>query len=270
MPVSAASLPKSPLALNAHGRGVLRLETALSKLGKLPNDKYSHDSYFGTLTRDALKQLQSRHRLPATGAYDAATRTLLGKLLSKRAGAGAGAGAGSGPGQATGSTSAGGAEPAANYSRVHFRGVTVNVRTRTMLLNAEKNLRAMGVPWKLALVQGSFSTSVAASGGTHDGGGAVDISVRGPNGAYLPYSQVAKGVKALRMAGFAAWSRGYDDGTTFSKHIHMIAIGDKQLSHAARSQVRDYFAGKNGLVNRGVDRDHSVGRPIPAWANKYR
>lgn len=245
-----ANKAENILKLDSKGDRVRRLESRLERLGMMNPDKYSRDGNFGTLTRDALKNIQSDRGLAVTGTFNSATRAAVRQMLAEQRTLGA--------------------EPAHNYSRVSFRGATVNARTRTMLLRAEQTLKKMGLNWTFNLVQGSYSTSVAASGNTHAGGGAVDISVRGPSGAYRPYEQTRMAVKALRMAGFAAWSRGYSDGTSFSPHIHGIAIGDRQLSSAARSQVASYFNGRNGLVNNGTDRDASIGRPIPAWANKYR
>lgn len=252
------ALPDGTLRLEARGAKVRNLEGALAKTGFMANDALAKDSYFGTSTRDALVKLQTKFQLKKTGVYDQATRARLAKLLIAKP---------SKPAQPKGATVG---APPANYSHVNFRGAEINVRTRAMILRAELYLKAAGVPWKFSITQGSFNHSVSASGGTHDGAGAIDLSVRGPSGAYRPYAQVAKAVKALRKAGFAAWSRGFNDGTSFTKHIHGIAIGDKQMSSAARAQVAQYFAGRNGLVNHGLDRDRGVGRPYPEWAKKFR
>ena len=96
----------------------------------------------------------------------------------------------------------------------------------------------------------------------HDGGGAVDLRVGG-----LSRATQLKFVKALRMAGFAAWSRGHNDG--FAPHIHAVAIGDREASAPAKSQVREYFHGGDGLVGNHADYDAAVGRPYPSWAKKY-
>lgn len=149
--------------------------------------------------------------------------------------------------------------PQRDYSRVWFRGATVNRYTAELMLRAEAHSKAMGGPNVLSLYQGSYSTSVAASGGTHDGGGAIDVRLTGMTSA-----EVRKAVKALRVAGFAAWYRG---PPSFVPHIHAIAIGDGDASPAAKAQVGDYRRGRDGLAYSRPDPDyHYAGRPIPNWA----
>jgi hypothetical protein len=151
---------------------------------------------------------------------------------------------------------AGGAgEPPSDYGRNTSRGVTLNNRTLWMLQDAEK--RAGG--GKFRLMQGSYNKGgVGASGGTHDGGGAMDIAPGNVNAQ----------LKALREAGFAAWYRTPAEG--FPYHIHAIAIGDKEMSPSAAIQIKNYFDGDDGLVGPARDTaPASVGRPIPDWAKKY-
>lgn len=156
-------------------------------------------------------------------------------------------------------------EPAHNYKRVSYSGQTVNARTLEMLQVANRLAKGFGVPTPLDVVQGSYNAGgVAASAGTHDGGGAVDISVNNMNA-----TQYNNAVKALRMAGFAAWYRSPSEGD-WPAHIHGIAIGDRESSAGAKDQVTSYFAGGDGLAGSGKDTaPASVGRPIPAWAEKY-
>ncbi|MBL8935887.1 MAG: peptidoglycan-binding protein [Archangium sp.] len=208
--------------------------------------------FYGGYTREAVSQFERRNHLKVDGIADPAMQALLAKKA-------AGTKAPAKP--ATWQTAA---EPAHDYRRVNFRGVTVNVRTQQMLLRAEKYAKAMGVKVPFGLAQGSYNPGgVTQSGGTHDRGGALDIRTRdhSPGGVVLM-------VKALRQAGFAAWSRDSRDG--FSPHIHAVAIGDRQLSAAAANQVQSYFAGRNGLRNNAPDRDRATaGRPIPNWARRY-
>lgn len=91
------------------------------------------------------------------------------------------------------------------------------------------------------ITQGSYSTSVAASGSTHAGGGALDISVRD-----LPGLLRQQAVLAMRQVGFAAWLRDPSQGP-WPYHIHAIAAGDPKASPAALRQVQDYYAGGDGL-----------------------
>ncbi|WP_258177319.1 CHAP domain-containing protein [Streptomyces solincola] len=144
-------------------------------------------------------------------------------------------------------------EPAHDYRRTTYGGRTVNQRTKAMLEAAAK-IHGSG----FRLSQGSYNRGVAASAGTHDGGGVVDIA-----------SSSQALVKALRQVGFAAWVRTPAEG--FSYHIHACAIGDREMAAGARNQVRAYFQGRNGLANNRADSaPASVGRPYPTWAEKYR
>lgn len=116
-------------------------------------------------------------------------------------------------------------------------GVTVNQRTADML-NMALQLGA-----SFSATQGSFSTGVAASAGTHDGGGVVDL---------VPANNA--NVAALRAVGFAAWNRGAAWGSpSFSPHIHAVALGDPTVSPGAAAQVMSYLAGGNGLAGNGPD-----------------
>ncbi len=102
-----------------------------------------------------------------------------------------------------------------------------------------------------AITQGSYTSAVEASFGTHAGGGAVDLSVMIPGTYTIHEADIEPLVRALRLAGFAAWYRDFDelyDGSPV--HIHAIAIGDQELSFAARQQLtgpHGYFLGFNGL-----------------------
>jgi hypothetical protein len=148
------------------------------------------------------------------------------------------------------------AEPAHNYDRTTYGGRTVNYRTKQMLEQAAQ-LFGRGNGW--TITQGSYNRGVGASAGTHDGGGVVDISVSG-----MTTSQRSAAVQALRKVGFFAWLRTPAQG--FAYHIHAVAIGDKQLSSAAKSQVVQGFQDRNGLAGRGPDPDAD---PYPTWIDKY-
>ena len=102
-----------------------------------------------------------------------------------------------------------------------------------------------------AITQGSYHDNGAASFGTHLGGGAVDLSVLRRGTYTVLWEDVEPLVHALRVAGFAAWLREYGELYTDSSiHIHAIAIGDQELSPAAKEQLTGpagYFRGYNGL-----------------------
>lgn len=133
-------------------------------------------------------------------------------------------------------------------------GKTLNVRTARMLKCAENRLG-----YGLYVIQGSYNAGgVSASAGTHDGGGAIDVAAT---------SNPSEVVRALREVGFAAWYRSPSQGP-WNAHIHAIAIKDPDLSSGAKSQVQQYYEGKNGLANRGKD-DGPRLNPIPVWRIKF-
>jgi hypothetical protein len=136
------------------------------------------------------------------------------------------------------------------YQRLNWRGVVANRRTIEMLEITE--LRALMDLAPLRIPQGSYTTGVSASAGTHSGGGALDVSVRD-----LTSTQRDRVVRELRETSFAAWYRPYLAGV-WPAHIHAIAIGDKEMSAAAAEQVVQYRNGQNGLANHGPDNGPDV------------
>ncbi len=144
--------------------------------------------------------------------------------------------------------------PPDDYTRLWVEHVQLNLRTLAMLDHAQALLTAAGGRVRLrdALMQGSYNPGgVAASFGTHDGGGAVDLSVRSRVDGRVLTDEIPLLLTALRTAGFAAWLR--DAGELYPGspiHIHAIAVGDRDLSPAARAQIdgsQGYLRGYNGL-----------------------
>jgi hypothetical protein len=139
--------------------------------------------------------------------------------------------------------------------RVTVQGHILNKRTVAMLHAAERSLG-----YELSIVQGSYNggaTAVAASAGTHDGGGAVDL---------LPWDYKHK-VKVARTLGFAAWHRPelwVDGKRIWGEHIHCIAIGDAELSDPAKDQVTAYRHHRDGLAGNAPDRTWHP-NPIPTF-----
>ncbi len=137
----------------------------------------------------------------------------------------------------------------------HF--VKLNTRTIDMLGEAERYLAAHGGcdPARARpsnIVQGSYNKGgVAASAGTHDGGGVIDVRCVDIS---IPARRAL--AMALRHAGFAAWIR---HPPLFPYHIHAVAVGDPSMSPAARQQVTAYFNGRDGLAHNGPD---ELGGPI--------
>lgn len=143
--------------------------------------------------------------------------------------------------------------------------VRLNERTLAMLANARAWLRAHGgcPPARASaaqVTQGSYNRGgVAASAGTHDGGGVIDMRVLG-----LTAGERRALIRALRQAGFAAWVR---QPPAFSWHIHAVAIGDPDLSRTARDQVAAYFRGRDGLA--GNRPDPHGGPLVKAWMRRF-
>ena len=137
-------------------------------------------------------------------------------------------------------------------------GVLVDARTEAMLTAAE---HALGRT--LALDQGSYNPGGdPTSAGTHDGGGVVDVSVKGMTAA-----ERVTVAKALRQVGFAAWVRTPSQGD-WPYHIHAVAISDTDLSSPAQHQVGDYYLGLDGLADRAPDDGPEV--TIRTWEEFQR
>lgn len=159
----------------------------------------------------------------------------------------------------TDGTSGSTAEPPNDYSKIQIDGKTVNKRTKYMLDEAQKNFGS-----KLSILQGSYNKGgVAASAGTHDGGGVVDLSTSGMN-----QSKIDKQVESLRKAGFAAWFRTCPEFCG-NEHIHAVGIGDKEMAGGAAAQVKNFFDGSNGLAGSAKDNSPTGLTVTPAWAFKF-
>jgi peptidoglycan hydrolase-like protein with peptidoglycan-binding domain len=214
---------------------VLLVEQALAAKGLLASQYV--DGHFGTSTVTAYSSYQKSLGYSGLDASGLPGRSSLQQLGSQRY-------------TVTNEISAG--------SRVGYRGVTMNTRTKAMLLAAENLLG-----FQLTMTQGSYSSGVGASAGTHDGGGALDISVSGMSVATR--NNVALN---LRKVGFAAWVRTPAQGD-WGYHIHAIALSDTDLSSGAQHQAGDYYLGYNGLAGRGADDGPKV-TPILTWEEYQR
>lgn len=245
----AASHPRA-LFPGMVGSRVEKLQSQLKRLGFFKGDVGGH---YGPITREAVRKFERKHGWNADGIAGKRFQDQLAKEVGALPPAPK-------PPQSWKNVKA----PPHDYRIINFRGVKVDVRTRVMVERAESYMRKMGINSKLSFSQGSFNTSVDASAGTHDGGGALDIRI-----GNFSSKTADNVVKALRMAGFAAWRRGVND--SFDPHIHAIAIGDRKMSSIARSQVAEYFRGGDGLVGSRTDihltsLGHNIGRPVPDWA----
>ncbi len=139
-------------------------------------------------------------------------------------------------------------------SQVWYRDKKMNQRTKAMLLGAEKILG-----YQLSISQGGYNPGgVDDSAGTHDGGGALDIRVFD-----WTMDKVWRTVKALRQVGFAAWYR--HPPQLKYKHIHVMAIGDYDVSTNANYQIGDYLVGKDGLKQHRPDETPAAYRVPFTW-----
>ncbi len=180
------------------------------------------DGYFGTTTVAAYAKYQKSLGYTGLDANGLPGKTSLAKLGTSRF------------------TVTSIIEPGA---RVSADGFVINTRTKNMLVEAERLLGR-----DLVLEQGSYNPGGdPTSAGTHDGGGAVDISVQG-----MTSTTRTAAARALRQVGFAAWVRSPAQGN-WPWHIHAVAISDTDLASQAQHQVGDYYLGQNGLAGRGPE-----------------
>lgn len=143
--------------------------------------------------------------------------------------------------------------------KVYWRGKRLNRRTVAALKWAEK--KADLGKKTLVISQGSYTGgAVAASGSTHNGGGAVDIS-----DSNLTTDERIRVVRALKDAGFAAWFRA-DVPDLWGSHIHAILKNDPELSSGAKYQVTAFMNGRDGLRGNRADDTY---RPDPAVRFSY-
>lgn len=147
------------------------------------------------------------------------------------------------------------------YARRWVQGKQTDNRSQSALEWAQKGYIAKAPkkrrPW--SITQGGYNAGgVGASAGTHDGGGAYDLSVNGLND-----KQIRAMVKWLRKAGFAAWFRNWPG----NRHVHAILLGHRTASPGAKQQMDSYRAGRDGLAANLLD---STWRPNPLvrWSHK--
>lgn len=139
-------------------------------------------------------------------------------------------------------------------AKVTWRGQRFDSRTVEMLKEVARRTKAYTQP-----SQGSYSTGVSASGGTHAGGGAVDISISG-----LSAGEIKEIVRVMREVGFAAWQRSPSEGPWVG-HIHGVAIGCSDLAPVAARQVTAFKKGLSGLASGKPDRQASLGVKPTTW-----
>lgn len=135
-------------------------------------------------------------------------------------------------------------------TKVYYDGKLVTVRTRDALLHAERLWQKRGKHHKkIRLAQGSFNSSVEASGTTHEGDGVFDARTRGVG---LTNAETVSLARAMADSGIAPFIRDERDG--MDPHIHGLVIADPEMDPSAKGQVKSWDAGRNGLRNNAKDR----------------
>jgi hypothetical protein len=137
-----------------------------------------------------------------------------------------------------------------DLDRVRFGSKIVDRRTSEMLAEAERLAQVEDPTIRdFRLTQGSFSTHVGASAGTHSGPGSFDMYT----GAYTSEQKEIIGM-ALREVGFASWRRRAIPGK-WREHWHGIAMDTEGLPPVAARQVKSYLNGRDGLAGNREDPD---------------
>ncbi|MFC4908858.1 peptidoglycan-binding domain-containing protein [Actinomadura gamaensis] len=214
---------------------VLLVEKAL--LDRHLLDKKWVDGYFGTTTIAAYAKYQKSLGYSGLGATGLPGKASLVKL-------------GEGRFKVTHIITPG--------ARVKVGAFVVNTRTQKMLDEAQRLLHR-----RLTLDQGSYNPGGdPTSAGTHDGGGVVDVDVKG-----MSAETRVSVARTLRRVGFAAWVRNPAQGD-WPWHIHAAAISDTDLSGPAQHQIGAYYLGLNGLADHGPDDGPKV--PIRTWEEYLR
>ena len=126
------------------------------------------------------------------------------------------------------------------FDKVTFRGHLMDRKTQAFLEAMEARLG-----YELTVLQGCYNAGgVAASAGTHDGGGVIDLA---------PFD-FRKKVKVARSLGAFAWRRVPAEGP-WEEHIHFGIRNHGNLSTGAQSQQRDFDSTpkRNGLATHLID-----------------
>lgn len=129
-----------------------------------------------------------------------------------------------------------------------YNGVTLTITKRQGWTLDERTAAYFdavnsAMPGGVVIIQGSYSKSVSASAGTHDGPGALDLKPADPN------KRNTAGYKQLetiaRQRGGAAWFRPWAN----NYHVHIIVIGTPGLPSISAKQITSYLNGRDGLVS---------------------
>lgn len=139
------------------------------------------------------------------------------------------------------------------YDRVTYQGHPMDKMTRQAIIDLEA---ALGYdPGQLSVMQGCYAHRVAASAGTHDGGGAFDLT----------HADWERKQHVGRSIGLAIWHRTAIPGL-WPEHVHAIVIGNERMSPSAARQVAAYRSYRDGLVS---NRHDGTWHPSPIKAFHY-
>jgi hypothetical protein len=141
-----------------------------------------------------------------------------------------------------------------------WRGHKFDQNTYEKLVELDK---LVGPYVSIAPTQGSYSSGVEASAGTHAGGGACDLSV-----ANLSAFQIDLVVFLARRLGLAAWHRSPSEGP-WGAHIHLINKDAPDLSSGAKNQVKAYLKKLSGLASGKADKHKALGAPYESTWRSY-
>ena len=141
---------------------------------------------------------------------------------------------------------------------VNFRGrKTCSCVVQSVALVEKRMLGAGLIKECVDITQGGYNNgAVPQSGGTHDGGGAID---------FRQYSTAQ--LKVWRECGWYAWHRTPSMGS-WAHHGHGVLNGCPHMSAGAKRQVAAGKRGRNGLANNGRDDGPRV--QVPTWKAALR
>lgn len=142
------------------------------------------------------------------------------------------------------------------YKRRSWRSHKFDNRTIAAIRALEDRLGR-----RVTIYQGSYSTSVGASGSTHAGGGAVDL--------WVPGMDADSVTRAARRIGWACWWRTPSQGD-WSDHQHAILRGHVTASPDAKLQVGDFDNRGDGLWPLTGHDDPQPYRPVREVTFNYR
>lgn len=138
------------------------------------------------------------------------------------------------------------------FDRVWWSGIPITYR---MSVINELCFDILG--YRLPAYQGSWSTGVSPSAGTHAGSGAEDFGL-GPD----PEHEVWVLREHGGLMAYRRWSWQGD----WPNHIHCLDLGDPHLSPAAYSQIHGfngYLSGGDALYHSGTFVKDQFRRPDP-------